>query len=389
MSRDDQHADESADRPAGDPLGLDDDASGQADPPPVRPRGGRAFAGLALLLSLLAVAGTGYVYYEVIERGDVPGLADRVARLQGDVASATERFAEEQRGQAQRRESALQELRAEQRAAVAELRAQQRAALAELREEQRAALQASEATLRQALTDAAQQPPAGVEVWRQAEARYLLRIANHRLELQRDAGGALRLLRRADAVLAELDDPVWYDVRARLAEDINDLENLSRSDLPGLFARLEALKGELDSLPVREPRFRRPPPEPEPAAADDSVWGALTEQLSGLLRIRRLDTTAKPLLAPEEAVYLKLNLHLMLERAQLAAMRREQTLFEESLDAAADWLREYFNADQPPVPGILETLASLRETELLQPLPDISGALAVFERSAPAADSTP
>jgi len=399
MSRDDKHADATADSPAGDPLGLDDDAAGPADRPPPAPRGGgRGIAGLALLLALLAVAGAGYVYYEVIERADVPGLADRVARLQADLESATERFAEAQQAQTERRESAVQELREQQRAALAELRGQQRAGLAEAQEaqraalaefqaEQRAALQASAASLREALDDMSLQTPPGAEVWRQAEARYLVRIANHRLDLQRDAGGALRLLRRADAVLAELDDPAWYDARARLAEDINALENLSGSDLPGLFARLEALKGDLDALPVREGRFRRPAPEPEAAPADDSFWGALTEQLSSLLRIRRLDTAAKPLLAPEAAFYLKLNLHLMLERAQLAAMRGERPMFEQSLDAATDWLREYFHTDQPPVPGMLETLASLRQRELLQPLPDISGSLAALERTA--ADSTP
>lgn len=398
MSRDDNPSSQAADSPAGDPLGLDDEDAGPGDGPPRRGGGGLAL--LALLLALLAVAGAGYVYYEVIQRGDVPGLVDRVAALQADLESASERFAAAQQNQAERRASALEELREQQRAALAELRGQQRAALAEFQEEQRAALsesraeqraalQASEAALRRALADVSLQPPPGAEVWQQAEARYLLRIAAHRLDLQRDVRGALRLLRRADAVLAELDDPAWYDARTRLAEDINALDNVDRTDLQGLFARLEALKADLDGLPVRDTRFRQPPSKAQPAAADDSFWSALTEQLSGLLRIRRLDSAAKPLLPPEEAVYLQLNLRLMLERAQLAAMRGEQSLFEQSLDNAAAWLRDYFDADQPPVPGMLDTLAALEQVQLQPPLPDISGSLEALQRSTAAAEATP
>lgn len=363
------------DRPrqaAGDASGSDGTApgGGTATPPPAavtaprQPRGGRLLAGLALLLALAAAAAAGYVYYELLYRGDVRAVAGRVDTVASRIDEVDSRL----------------------EARLGTLRERQQQELATFRESQREARAQTEAALRESLAEVARQAPPATSEWQRAEARYLLRIANHRLLMERDVVGALSLLQAADAVIAELDDFAMHEVRSRLADEIAALQAVEGTDLQGLFLRLEAAKRDLDRLPLREPRFDQAEAATDtgsaPAAQDDAaaVWMQVWERISGLWEFRRLDREARPLLAPEEGVYLELNLRLMLERAQLAALRRDQMIFEQSLDTAIDWIHEYLNADERPVRRLLDELEALRGIDLEQPLPDISGSLQALQQ---------
>jgi uroporphyrin-3 C-methyltransferase len=318
-----------------------------AEPAAPRPRGGRVLAGLALLLALTALAGAGYLYYELIHRSEVRSVADEVEALRTQVAQVDQRFEE-----------------------MAE---RQQAALERFRERQQAARAATEKALRESLSEVARQAPPSTAEWRRAEAQYLLRIANHRLLMEGDVEGALSLLQATDSVLAELDDFALHGVRARLADEIAALEGVEGTDVQGLFLRLEAAKRNLDELPLRIPEYLQAELEIPPPA--DDFWSVLKRQLSGMLSFRRLDGAVKPLLEPEEAVYLELNLRLMLERAQLAAVRREQMIFEESIATAVDWIQDYLDTSKPPVRRMLGELSALQDVDLARPLPDISGSL--------------
>jgi uroporphyrin-3 C-methyltransferase len=242
---------------------------------------------------------------------------------------------------------------------------------------QRAEREASNEQVLEAVNRMATQAPPSRREWKVAEVAYLLRIANHRLLMERDVEGALTMLRGADTILRELDDFALYQVRAQLADEILSLENVESNDVQGLFLRLEAIKTELRHQNLRLPRFTE---EPQPTAGDDDLWGALMGQIGGYLRFRRFDgASVKPLLAPEEAVYLELNLRLMLERAQLAALRREQVVYLQSLETAADWIDSYLDGEDPGIRRSLEELSLLSTVQLDRPLPDISGSLSTLQ----------
>lgn len=323
-------------------------AAAAAAAAPVRPRGGRLISSLALLVALGALAGAGWLYYELIHQRDVRTVTGELAALRTELDEVDQRFVE--------------------------LAERQQAALEAFRERQQQALAATERALRQSLNEVSRQAPPSTAEWRRAEAQYLLRIANHRLLMEHDLEGALRLLRTADAVIADLDDFGLHEVRARLADEIAALESVSGTDVQGLFLRLEAVKGELDRLPLRLPEYLQREPEPaEPPPGD--FWSSLQRRLAGMVSLRRLDAEVKPLLAPEEAVYLELNLRLQLERAQLAAVRREQAIYEESLATALEWIERYLDTSRRPVQRMLNELEALRQVELDRPLPDISGSL--------------
>lgn len=351
-----------------DPLGLDDEpaaAGSTAEPPAPGKRGrdaavapakppkakGRVLGFLGFLLGLAGLAGAGYLYYLLVYLNPQGAVDARIERMESRIGGSSRALEELQRTQ----EEALERFAAEQ--------ARER--------------ESEAAELLEAVNRLATQAPPSRREWKVAEVAYLLRIANHRVLMERDVAGALVLLRAADVILKELDDFSLYQVRAQLADEILSLENVESNDVQGLFLRLEAIKTEVSRQSVKLPRFEAP------AAGDDgesSFWSALTEQLGRYFRFRRYDGgSVKPLLAPEEEAYLELNLRLMLERAQLAALRREQVVYEQSLQTAADWIATYLDQEDVEVRRSLEELDALSTVVLDRPLPDVSGSLSTLK----------
>lgn len=295
--------------------------------------------------------------------------------------------------QAQRTEAALQAALADRSAALAVLEqrlGEDLAALgadvdalrrdAERAEAVRRQLQDWQTQRERAATAAAATAPtlAPARAWQVAEAEYLLRLANHRARLEADAGGALRMLAAADQALADAAPFAYHEVRALLAKERAALEAVAGTDVQGIYLRLAALKGQLDQLPLRPPAYMATDADAEaqeaPAAATtlDTVLG----RLAGLVRFRGTGPPARPLLPPEQAEYLQLNLRLALNHAQLAALRRDQVAFAASLAAASRWIAAHVDLRTDAASAFAAALDALQDEDLAATLPDISGSLA-------------
>lgn len=233
--------------------------------------------------------------------------------------------------------------------------------------------------------------------WRVAEVAYLLRIANHRLAMEQDIGAAKALLEGADAVLADLDDFAFHEVRAQIAGELLALESHEGTDIQGAYLKLETLKGKLDQLPLRLPEYssgREPAlgagtaEESVPEAESGGVWASLAvlgDRLSELVRFRRHEGEAlRPLLAPEQAAYLEQHLRLALERAQLALLRRDQAIFAANIADVQAWLGTYVDANHSVTKQLLATVEESSRINVAAPPPDISGSLRALREVVPA-----
>ncbi len=227
--------------------------------------------------------------------------------------------------------------------------------------------------------------------WLLAEAEYLLRLANQRLNIEKDFAGAEAILKTADSVMAESDDPGLYTVRQQLAKDILALQRISQVDREGIYLQLEALidlASKLDQkyyLDQEKEAFT-----PELASSEqtetetnesgiNSAMQKMLNELKQLVVIRRLDEPVEPLLAPEQIYYLKQNLRLMLEQAELALLDRNQQMYERSLRKAEAWIQTYFLQNRQDTNLLLSTLASLKEKQVNPALPDISQSLQLLK----------
>jgi uroporphyrin-3 C-methyltransferase len=337
---------------------------------------GRGVAWFSLLLALASLGGAGYMYYELIYQQPMQQLTQQMTEQltsKVDQAMATVRGGE----------SASDDKFSELRSSLAELQAQQNSALKSLATEQAEQLASTEAGLMTSLNKVANAAPPSEAQWKLAELEYLLRIANHRVLMEADANGALQVLSTADAILRELDDFGLHGVRAQITDEILALKQVRGADIQGLFLRLEALKRQLGELPLRAPEFNAASnqtgaeavEESGSTAAEPSVLAAMQAKISGYVQFRRLQTPVKPLLGPDETMYLELNLRMMLERAQLAALRQQQEVYSQSLSSAQAWLEQYLDPESADVAALVDEIDGLLEVDLVRELPDISGSL--------------
>ena len=328
-------------------------------PVPARPRSGRGLAALALFLALLACGGSGgLAYWLWWQQQSDDDTAERQDALQAEMANLQRRVDQAEDAQAQID------------------------AVQEQLETQLAALQRSQARLRDTLASAASQAvnrPVQPGSWRTAEAEYLLRIANHRLLMERDALGAHRLLSLADEILAQVDGFAYHDVRVLLADELAALRDTRHVDVQGVYLRLQALRDAMGRLPLRLAEYtaRQEDAAESSANAEASLLDALLERLAGLVRFRRHDEDqVRPLLAPRQAAYLELRLGLALDRAQLAALRFKEGVYRGSLNDARDLLRRYVDNTRRQSIEVAAQLDELAELDIATPLPDISASLA-------------
>lgn len=332
---------ESGDTPSADKGGVKS-ASASA-------RTGRVRGGLALIFSLIALIGGGYLWYMLLyERPDL--LATDVVGKLGGV------------------ERELAELRS----TVASV------------EQEAATLQESSATVQAGLERIRNDLLKNRADWAFAEAEQLLVIANHRLQLARDVGSALAALRATDRLLQSLADPNLLAVRRTLAREITSLEALEKTDTAGMSLRLVQLAEQADRLPLAG-AARAAPETVAVSAPTDQDWRAsardLWQDLKSLVRIRYHSEGQKPLLAPEQHYFLRENLRLMLFGAQHALLQGNIAVYQQNLKAAIQWVRDYYDLTSQVTAAALSDLEKLADARVTAEMPNIAGSLTALREA--------
>ena len=220
--------------------------------------------------------------------------------------------------------------------------------------------------------------------WLLAEAEYLLRLANQRLELENDHQGALRLLKRTDELLAGIDAAGVHPIREALAEEILALRTMDPVDRTGIHLQLEAAMGmipELGRAQSLDPADTLPDASGSNSnqEADASLWQQLLGVLDRMVRIRRLDEPTHALLTPEQETQAQLHLQLMFEQAAAALLRGDSTVYRRSLGRAGDWLERWYDSSNQTASALSELISDLRDEPLQTEAPDISESLQLLK----------
>lgn len=220
--------------------------------------------------------------------------------------------------------------------------------------------------------------------WLHAEAAYLLRLANQRLQLERDVMGAAALLRTADARLREADNPALVPVRREIARELAALDAVPRVDRTGLWLELDAQRTQIAGQPLSQEVEEIPARsgiEEVPTGAWQQQLSRFGQELKELVVIRQHGAEMETLITPEQETYLRQSVRLVIEQAQLALLKEETELYVASLDKALAMIEGYYDTEASGVRSVIERLGALKGEAIRPELPDISGsqqALASF-----------
>jgi uroporphyrin-3 C-methyltransferase len=219
------------------------------------------------------------------------------------------------------------------------------------------------------------------QTWSIEEVHQLLQLAVDQLSLAGNIEGALAALNIADRRIASNGDPELQPVRQQIANDIASLHQIERIDLAGTLHRLNAVSESIDHLPVVH--FSASPDNTDGTIPDkgntDSVWKKISQDLSGLVKIRRIDQPAIPLLPPDQQVFLRENTKALLMTARLALLQHDGAAYSNSLQQAKQWITRYFNTESHNTQWAVSELEKLAAVNLEPQLPDINGSLSQLE----------
>lgn len=247
-------------------------------------------------------------------------------------------------------------------------------------------INASQEALRRNLTNLIRDNEHLRNDWLLAEAEYLIKLANHRIILEKDVETAMVALKAADARLAEVGDPALLNVRQALASDIQALANVPRIDIAGISVTLSALNSNISNLPLRTPDPASKKQQQETSSGEHSVqnWkdlpAAIWQDLKGLVVIRNHAKPIEPLLSPEQHFFLTQNLELLLEQSRLALLNGHSAVYQERLAAAKRWIKLFFDEDHNVTRNMLSTLDTLAAINIAPTLPDISATYSAIQK---------
>lgn len=217
--------------------------------------------------------------------------------------------------------------------------------------------------------------------WVLAEVEYLVRMANQRVLMENDADSALQLLQAADQIVQEAQGLTAHSLRQALAQDIAALKAVNTIDIQGIYLELSALTSQVPGLNRTLPEYKAANVEEVVEAPGDAVDQALAfvahagERMSHLVDFRRGDIEVKPILPPAEAHYLRQNLILKLQIAQMALLEGNGEVYSVALTEAAHWVSDSFDEDDARTLAMGETLDRLSVVPIAVVLPDISSSL--------------
>ena len=325
-----------------------------------------------MLISILALVVAGYAAYLIYEsNSELKEARTSVRSLETELANlkrTSDQKIEQLSVVLEQTTASISQIREVENTAIADLGASFEVATEQLRTELRAELNEGLGT--------------SGEDWLLAEVEYLIRLANQRVLMERDVSGALSLLSSADEIVEQTTGIAAYELRESLAYDIANLKAVSDLDTDGIFLSLSAMASQVTELRRKQPELSPPTQiQIDNGEAQNSYqqFLSLVNNIFGRVLnsvdYRRDGVAITPLLPPKEEYYLRQNLILKFEMAQLALLRNDQPVYHTSLSEAKLWIVKHFVETDPRTVALVTALDQLVEVEVDRSLPNISGSL--------------
>jgi uroporphyrin-3 C-methyltransferase len=223
--------------------------------------------------------------------------------------------------------------------------------------------------------------------WINAEAAYLMRLADHKLTLEFNPQAALQLLRSVLVLLRDQLDPLAQTALQSLQQDIAVLESLQFPDRLALAQRVTELAAVLETVSVTgtrqasyEQRLRVTRDQMATVETEQSWTAAVMDLLRNIFVWRQNEHNPLEFLASDQENLIKLQMRLLLDQARFAVIQADQQLFEDALQQVASVLQRYFMQESEVAIQLHDNVQALSVQSVQIDLPDLSATRALIEQ---------
>jgi uroporphyrin-3 C-methyltransferase len=210
--------------------------------------------------------------------------------------------------------------------------------------------------------------------WLLAEADFLVSMAGRKLWLEHDVKTATMMLQSADSRIQDLDDPSLLPLRAKLAEDLQALQQINPVSTSAIALALGAMVKQVDNLPLAF--FKKP----EAEAVDETVTESIDDWRSNLARnwreatkqffsFKKVTADIKPFMTEQQQWLSKEQLKFALLQGKIAVLQENSTLYQQSIQTAFGLLIESFDTEKDSVVQFTDSLSNLQRTDFERTYP--------------------
>lgn len=205
--------------------------------------------------------------------------------------------------------------------------------------------------------------------WLVDEVEATLNLAAQQLLISGNVPVAVRVLEGLETRLNRFDHPQLLPIKQAVSQDIADLKNKPYLDTAGAALRLNRLETAVASLPMAVDSTLQAG-ESVPVAVDPQApwwqraWQNTVNSLKGMVEVRSLNSNDSMLMSPEQVYFVRENLRLRIMDARLALMQRSGEVYAAELNTAEAAVRQYFDPASEATRSWLNELAQLKSLDV-------------------------
>ncbi len=216
--------------------------------------------------------------------------------------------------------------------------------------------------------------------WGLKEVEHVLRMANHRLRIERDVAGSITALKAADKRLSELKDPRLLPVRESILKQIGKLKNFPYPDWVGISLQLDNILDGLKKNVISNAKNinTSETDKNQNSTADKKVTGwkklvdGVKNSINESIQVTKEEQRLKLFISQQESQQAYEYLRGKILSTKYAVASRDDETYHRELEAALAWLAS--NETLIGKKEIINELEELNNINLEPELPDITPA---------------
>ena len=205
--------------------------------------------------------------------------------------------------------------------------------------------------------------------WLVDEIEVTLNTASQQLLLSGNVPVATAVLENVEQRLNRFEQPELLPIKQAISQDLAALKNRPYLNVSATALRLDRLESAVDSLPLLvDSTMNAQNAEPAPTSKAGSfwtrAWDNTSELVKSMVEVRKLDNNDAMLIGSEQVFYLRENLRMRLLDARLALLQHNSEVYQNDLAAIEETVKRYFDVQSPNTQTWLKEVGELKSVEI-------------------------
>lgn len=206
--------------------------------------------------------------------------------------------------------------------------------------------------------------------WLINETDYTLNATSQQIMWHGNSPAVIDTLTALEQRLSAFDFPELLPLKKAISDDLSALKARPAVNTVAVSLRLERLLADTENLPLLMDRlFKENTPQPIELAQNqgawyENLWQTAKDNMGNLVQIRKIDNPDIMALSADQVYFIRKNIELRLLDARIALMQHQNAVYQDDLTAAISEINRHFDTNHPTVKAWLAEAEQLKNTDV-------------------------